>query len=104
MKQMIIRRGEVSSKHIVVHSFVESRYALKRIKKAIQIENREKVIPEIKYEIKATGDFYYFLPVEGQVTDFLDLVKTMLSRWKLPGHIISELKTLQSDQVNGKTA
>lgn len=87
-------------KYIAVHSFDESRKVLKRIKRAVQTENRENVIPEIKYEIVKGIDFYFFPAVEGQGIDFLDLVQTILSRWYPPGQITSGLLTL--NQIRSK--
>ena len=81
-------------KYIGMHTFSESRYVLSRIKKAVQAENKEKVFPEIKYEIKKTGDFFYFLPADEQEKNLLALINTFLSRWNLPGVIISNLMTL----------
>ena len=47
----------------------------------------------MKFERRARGEFYFFLAMEGQGVDFLDLVRTIFAQWNLPGNIIPTLLT-----------
>lgn len=62
-----------------------------RIRQAVQSEDLTRIIPAVKFERGAKGQFYFFLGVEGQGIDFLDLVRTMFRERDIRGQILSEL-------------
>lgn len=80
-------------KYIAVRTVGNPEYVLDRVRQAVQSENRTKIIPAVKFERRARGEFYFFLAMEGQGVDFLDLVRTIFTQWNLPGNIIPALLT-----------
>lgn len=80
-------------KYIAVRTVGNPEYVLDRIRQAVQSENRTRIIPAVKFERRARGEFYFFLAMEGQGVDFLDLVRTIFAQWNLPGNIIPALLT-----------
>ena len=80
-------------KYIAVRTIGNPEYVLDRIRQAVQSENRTRIIPAVKFERRARGEFYFFLAMEGQGIDFLDLTRTIFAQWNLPGNIIPALLT-----------
>lgn len=88
--------------YVAVHTVGIPQDILEQIRQVVRTERRTRTIPAIKFDKLVSGrrtsqEFYYFLAVEGQRIDFLDLVHTILSRWNLRGNIMQELLTL--DQI-----
>ena len=52
-------------------------YIFDRIHQAVQAEKLTRIIPAVKFEKGAKGEFYYFFALEGQQLDFLDVVQTI---------------------------
>ena len=89
-------------KYVAVRTVGNPEYVLDRIRQAVQAERRTRIIPAVKFERRISGrrssrEFYFFLAVEGEGIDCLDLVQTIFSQWNLPGTIIPELLT--PDQI-----
>ena len=84
-------------KYIAVRTVGNPEYVLDRIRQAVQAEGRTKIIPAVKFERRARGEFYFFLAMEGQGIDLLDLVHTIFAQWNLPGNIIPAL--LMPDEI-----
>ena len=89
-------------KYVAVRTVGNPEYVLDRIRQAVQVERRTRIIPAVKFERRISGrrsgrEFYFFLAVEGEGIDCLDLVQTIFSQWNLPGTIIPELLT--PDQI-----
>ncbi len=85
-------------KYVAVHTVGNPEYVLDRIRQAVQAEGRTRTIPAVKFERRVGGrrssrEFYFFLAVEGQGINFLDLVQTIFAQWNLPGNIIPALLT-----------
>ena len=89
-------------KYVAVRTVGNPEHVLDRIRQAVQAERRTRIIPAVKFEKRVSGrrssrEFYFFLAVEGEGIDCLDLVQTIFSQWNLPGTIIPELLT--PDQI-----
>ena len=88
-----MRENKMARQYIAVRTVGNPVYILDRIRQAVQSENLTRVIPAVKFEKRSRGEFYYFLGMEGQGIDFLDLVRTIFEQWDLPGNIIPALLT-----------
>ena len=87
----------MARQYIAVRAVGNPVYILDRIRQAVQSEDLTRIIPAVKFEKRSRGEFYYFLAMEGQGIDFLDLVRTIFEQWDLPGNIIPAL--LASDEI-----
>ena len=85
--------NKMARQYIAVRAVGNPVYILDRIRQSVQSENLTRVIPAVKFEKRSRGEFYYFLGMEGQRIDFLDLVQTIFEQWDLPGNIIPALLT-----------
>lgn len=83
----------MARQYVAVRTVGNPAYVLDRIRQAVQAENWTRIIPAVKFERRARGEFYFFLAMEGQGIDFLDLVGTIFAQWNLPGNIIPALLT-----------
>ena len=88
-----MQANKMARQYIAVRTVGNPVYILDRIRQAVQSENLTRVIPAVKFEKRSRGEFYYFLGMEGQRIDFLDLVRTIFEQWDLPGNIIPALLT-----------
>ena len=88
-----MQANKMARQYIAVRTVGNPLYILDRIRQAVQSENLTRVIPAVKFEKRSRGEFYYFLGMEGQRIDFLDLVRTIFEQWDLPGNIIPALLT-----------
>ena len=88
-----MRGNKMARQYIAVRAVGNPVYILDRIRQSVQSENLTRVIPAVKFEKRSRGEFYYFLGMEGQRIDFLDLVQTIFEQWDLPGNIIPALLT-----------
>ena len=76
-------------RYVPVRAFGDPMQVFERIRQALQTEKLTRVIPAVKFERGARGEFFVFLTVQGtDDVDFLSQVQTIFTQWNLKGNII----------------
>ena len=76
-------------RYVPVRSFGNPMQVFERIRQALQAEKLTRIIPAVKFEKGARGEFFVFLVVQGpETTDFLSQVQTVFTRRNLKVSII----------------
>lgn len=88
-----MKGNKMARQYVAVRTVGDPLYVLDRIRQVVQAENLARIVPAVKFEKRARGEFYFFLAMEGQGIDFLDLVRTIFAQWNFSGNIIPALLT-----------